>query len=239
MKNQEGFSAVAVVLALILLSAVGFAGWRIYKTTAQNQRETPTNNQRTSAYVFEPVKLDTSKWLGYEPFQGFTLKYPSDWNVKDTGEFDTTQMRTSGLISDTSTVSVTSKATYFFSKDLEITADENGYRQAKETGEVSKGSRISLNIRSRGADKTDPSAEKTCSAYPHQQTEILNFNTYKVCQVQIANDNKTEVYGYDLITGTSKVSYYLAISFNPKSTSEEKNYFVSVAREVVASYKLY
>lgn len=234
MKNQKGFGVVSIFI-LIAVAGLGFVGWRTFDRIVEKRDSQPT--QINQSYTFNPVDLDTTKWQLFDPFQGFILKYPADWQIEDSGNFVTVGRRVSGLIADTRTVNVTSKDTYFFTKDLENMADENGYKRDKKSGDdISKGARIRLHME---AHEKASSAEDTCSYYNHQETEVLNFDTYKVCQVQIADASGKLIYGYDFRVDTDKVGYFLAISFSTNATKEQKDYYISVARQIVASYKLY
>lgn len=78
--NQKGFSAVEVVLVLVIVALMGAVGFLVYK----NHNKTTTASGATSTTkpaATTPAPTDpTSGWKSYANTYGhFTIKYPSTW----------------------------------------------------------------------------------------------------------------------------------------------------------------
>jgi len=75
-KNENGFSAIEIVLIIAVLVLIGLVGWLVYK---DHHKTTPVA-QSSSAY---------SGWKTYTSNLGFSFKYPSGWTVKTDSDLGT------------------------------------------------------------------------------------------------------------------------------------------------------
>jgi Tfp pilus assembly protein PilE len=94
--NEDGFSPLEVVMALVivaLISAVGFMVYKNHKTTSSNnqsvaQSSTATKTQPTTTTTPQPSATSDPYvgWKSYE-FKGwFSFKYPADYHISTEGE---------------------------------------------------------------------------------------------------------------------------------------------------------
>lgn len=86
-KQADGFSAIAVVAAILLIGVIGLAGWYI----SQNKdTKAKTNNSSTTSKTTNTKPLDTyAGWKTYcdtENAKG-CFKYPSDWTASQYGGY--------------------------------------------------------------------------------------------------------------------------------------------------------
>ena len=96
MKRQQGFSAVAGILAIVIVAVVGFAAWRVYDSHLSS-----TDSQNQAARVYDHViwKMEGDKWVASKPApdceEPIELEFPSDittataalWPGQIRGEF--------------------------------------------------------------------------------------------------------------------------------------------------------
>ncbi len=88
--NQKGFSAVELVIILVILIAIGAAGWLVYqhnhKAKATSPISTPSTT-RTSSNTKKTVATQPNPyqgWLSYcSSVGGLCVKYPSNWKLAD------------------------------------------------------------------------------------------------------------------------------------------------------------
>jgi hypothetical protein len=84
-KNQAGFHTIAVVLIVVVLGVVGFAGWRVYHkspkaaqdtaaTSAPAAKKETTTAKKAGAAVDKVYTNDDYK---------FSFAYPSDWDFTE------------------------------------------------------------------------------------------------------------------------------------------------------------
>jgi len=77
LKNSLGFSAVEVLLILIVIGILGFTGWFVYhsqKVVNTDHASTKTNSQPVSTIKLNKTYLDQTG--------NFTVKYPSSWKAQ-------------------------------------------------------------------------------------------------------------------------------------------------------------
>lgn len=76
-KNQNGFSLVEVLLVLILITLVSFAGWYVLnrKFDEESSKNSLVNQNNTKDQSVTENKVFSYKELP------FTFKYPSDWKI--------------------------------------------------------------------------------------------------------------------------------------------------------------
>ncbi len=73
MRAQRGFSALEVVLVIVIAGLVGGIGYYVYQTQKNNQANQAWNN---ATDIKQPLKKFT------DPTQSYTFSYPGDWEVK-------------------------------------------------------------------------------------------------------------------------------------------------------------
>jgi hypothetical protein len=87
--NQKGFAVLHIVLILIVVAIVGFAGWYVYK--ANKDTNSTLNNLDNSEISITAtptpaptIEDETADWKIYtsEKYK-FSFKYPADWVVDD------------------------------------------------------------------------------------------------------------------------------------------------------------
>lgn len=91
--KQAGFSAVIVLVAVLVLAGAGFAAWRISQASKADRasqdtevtNETrPMDDTRSSQKVAPEYTYPTAEWNDYKSEKlGFSFKYPKDWNEID------------------------------------------------------------------------------------------------------------------------------------------------------------
>lgn len=93
-KNSAGFTAVEVVLILVIVAAVGFAGWRVYNaqntstatdTSSSVSEQTTTPESQESLDAVEAPKIDTKADLDSAEN---TLNELEKSNALDESQFD-------------------------------------------------------------------------------------------------------------------------------------------------------
>ncbi len=85
--NQKGFSAVEVVIVVVVLGLIGGLGWYIkeHRTDKKTQSTTQTSsNSPTSAPQASKDPYEGWKTYSDDP-NGITFKYPADWTAKSGG----------------------------------------------------------------------------------------------------------------------------------------------------------
>lgn len=75
-KKQHGFSAVEIILILVLLGVVGFGAWYVWQ--ANNPKTTPTPTEQTEATA--PAEQSDATTKTFERY-GLTISYPADWKL--------------------------------------------------------------------------------------------------------------------------------------------------------------
>ncbi len=125
-KNQSGIAPVVVVLLLVLVGIVGFAGWRVY----DSQKKTNESLDRAASNIETITKQKNESkipegFVGYENKElGFKFAYPKEW-----GDISQKQFSKECLTSaDTYTKVVGDKYDFYFSKNNEkhinVTTDD-------------------------------------------------------------------------------------------------------------------
>lgn len=82
--NQDGFSAVEIILVLIIVTLLGAIGWYVY-----NQSKNKTPDSMSVSTSSAPQKTtETDPYAGWKSYtlvhEKASFKYPSDWTLKDT-----------------------------------------------------------------------------------------------------------------------------------------------------------
>lgn len=79
-KDTQGFSVVELLLVIIIIILIGFVGWYVYHT--DHKTTTATTSTKTSV---KPPSTSTGSSSSLQTYTstlgGFSLKYPSDWNL--------------------------------------------------------------------------------------------------------------------------------------------------------------
>ncbi len=73
--RQYGFSAVEIILVIIVVGLLGFGGWYVWQ--ANNQQLTTSTSQNTTADPY-------ADWKAYSK-GSLTFKYPADWTLTEIG----------------------------------------------------------------------------------------------------------------------------------------------------------
>src|ERR1700722_1729362 len=86
-KNEHGFSAVELVLVIIIIVLIGGVSWIVYKN---HHKTNLSNNLSTSTKLTTAPKRPTTTTIPYAGWKTYTLKqekitfrYPSTWQLKD------------------------------------------------------------------------------------------------------------------------------------------------------------
>ena len=87
-KNEKGFSAVEIILVLVVVGLIGVVGFMVYK----NHNKKPATNTVATTTTTKPATTETKPatdpyagWKSYCGDSGACFKYPSDWNPVTTG----------------------------------------------------------------------------------------------------------------------------------------------------------
>jgi hypothetical protein len=111
-KNEKGFSAVEIVLVLVIVVLLGAVGWLVYK----DHHKSKTVASVTTVSTTKPAASTSTKttttpspyagWKAYTlPVEKLSFKYPSDWTVSNTAP-TSTQDNTTLTSSDGFTLSI-------------------------------------------------------------------------------------------------------------------------------------
>ncbi len=79
--DEQGFSAVEVILVLVIVALIGVVGFMVYKNHNTSVVTTTTKPAATTPAKTTPAPTDpTAGWKSYTNTDGhFTIKYPSTW----------------------------------------------------------------------------------------------------------------------------------------------------------------
>lgn len=87
-KDEKGFSAVEVVLVLVIVVLIGVVGWLVYKDHHKTTTAVLTSapNRATETRVSPPISSTTpNTYAGWSscnnPSESLSIKYPSTWSV--------------------------------------------------------------------------------------------------------------------------------------------------------------
>ena len=128
--DQRGIAHVAMVfLVVVVLSVVGFAGWKVWDNDKKknNASSTPKNEKIakdfktpvSTAPVFNKIPVD---WLEYKDTEnGFRLGYPSEWGTLGGSPLSTPEYR-----SDKQNLYGTLGVTYLEKANFSIVAQKYG-----------------------------------------------------------------------------------------------------------------
>jgi Tfp pilus assembly protein PilV len=87
-KNSLGFSAVEVLLVLVVIGILGFTGWFVYQSrqtankdyTTQSSAQTPTAKKSTITPANDAKTKAMATWSDFSNTTvGLKFRYPSDW----------------------------------------------------------------------------------------------------------------------------------------------------------------
>jgi len=78
-KEQNGFSAVEIIMILVIVGLLAGVGWYVYKTRHSTQT-TSTNAQSAANKSSAPTEIALTKSYT-DPVFNYTFKYPTDWKV--------------------------------------------------------------------------------------------------------------------------------------------------------------
>lgn len=83
MNKQKGFGALGIILTIVVVLAIGFAGWYVWKNNSDKTDE-PTETSQQPNYESEDQNTEV-----VDPFEGwteitneagaYTFKYPAEW----------------------------------------------------------------------------------------------------------------------------------------------------------------
>lgn len=78
-KSSDGFGALGLLLILVIVGGISFAGWSVYRAqTKPSTTKSENNNQSTNNTP--STASDLSKTYT-DPVGNFSIKYPSDWTL--------------------------------------------------------------------------------------------------------------------------------------------------------------
>ncbi len=95
--NQKGFSAIEILIVIIVITLVGFVGWRVYDSnkdegsSSATQQDDQTNEQQDEVEQTqvnqkneEPVDTIPDGWTEYKDAKtGVSFLHPLAWSVED------------------------------------------------------------------------------------------------------------------------------------------------------------
>jgi hypothetical protein len=228
--QQKGFGIVVLMLAIVVIGLIGATGWYVYSRNQSTPQK--IENKASEAYSFTPVSIDTSDWLEVQPFQGFSLKMPPDWSIDGGGQFSS--QRIDGSIQNPQPGAEVFKHTSFFSPNITV-SNPDGSSTPKALSEVTRGAKLALVMTLKpqaSAPPKDPCAEAK-STYPGSEPEAIVFERHTACQLEPADTQ------YVFQIESSKVKYDMTLSFAPDTSYQARNEYISTARAVVESFRLY
>jgi len=83
-KNEAGFSAVEILIVLVVVALIGGVGYFVYKNQYKAKTATVVPNN-TSPVATSPTTQTTDTYTGWkqycDPLKVGCLKYPTDWKV--------------------------------------------------------------------------------------------------------------------------------------------------------------
>jgi|GEM_PF-6235649 len=227
MYKQAGFGVVPLFLIVLIFAFIGGEGWLLY-----HRSQLKVSTASTYTYHYSPVPVDTSQWVSFQPFQGFSIKIPTppDWHVADSGNFG--PQAVGGTITDPQHQPfILHKTTTLFTSDA----------NPQTFGDLKKGARITLNVIYRDAtykslgyntQQEPPYPCKYALLYWRQdQVESLPMPHFTVCQIKLA-DNQ-----YDFKLFTEKYDYTTELVWGPHTSSYLKNYYLSLTRAFIGTYQ--
>lgn len=86
-KNESGFSAVEVILVLVIVAMLGSVGWYVWSNRSKNI--TTNTSTSTNASTTKPASTTTTpvvdKYKGWKTYTdaNLSLRYPTNWSVVD------------------------------------------------------------------------------------------------------------------------------------------------------------
>lgn len=81
-KKQAGFGVMAVVVAVLVVAALGFVGWRLYSSYSKPSANTPTNSNQ-AAHQTDNTQTNTSGQATYLDIKELGVKIKLDDSIKD------------------------------------------------------------------------------------------------------------------------------------------------------------
>jgi Tfp pilus assembly protein PilE len=105
-RDENGFSAVEVVLVLVIVALIGVVGWLVYKdhrkTVATNNVATTTSTKATTTPKTTTPTNPYANWSSYcDTMSNGCFYYPSSWKLVNNSQFETS------VTDPTNTVSIT------------------------------------------------------------------------------------------------------------------------------------
>lgn len=91
-KASDGFGVVGVLVLVISVGIVGFAGWTVYK--AQTKTATDTQSSTQSSKDVQQKSVTLSKTYT-DSVGNFAVKYPASWSLKSSSDTSEPDMATS------------------------------------------------------------------------------------------------------------------------------------------------
>lgn len=82
-RNQDGFSAIEIVLVLVIVGLIGIVGFMVYKNS--NKSSDTTITASTTKSTTTETKTAPDLYAGWTTYNdaGVSLRYPNGWTVKD------------------------------------------------------------------------------------------------------------------------------------------------------------
>jgi hypothetical protein len=152
-KNENGFSAVELLIIVVVAGLIGAAGWIVYA----RQKDKPSNNQAAPQTTQQETKADTSATAGWAKYSldGISFSYPADWSTAEES------INADGIgISVTLTKGSTQLGSFMVMKDSKgydsVLQEEKGYSLVDNISEsVVNGIKV-ISLTAYGTDDKDP-----------------------------------------------------------------------------------
>lgn len=212
-------SKILFLIGIILIFVLGII-LQVYKN---DSKKTVADETSAHAYKFESAPVDVSAWKTHNPYMGVNFKYPDSWVLTDNGpqrqlaNGDINKQYRSDSYSYFNIIELSSA-------DLEPKISRKNLSSPSEA--VTKGMYVTLNINL----SSNSSFGDLCTYYSSKEVDYFNQGNRKFCQVKLKNN----FYAFFMV---GNEDLRMEVFLNDNESVQTKNYNISVAREILKSFK--